>query len=166
MVSQLTKILTPASDLDIAVLGVPEDAADHPTEVYLKLAERFRAEAARSGMATYVEAIVKAKVPIVKLDHARSGLSVDICINNDSGSRTGALIRRYVREYPPLRPLTLVLKLFLVSAFAFFHILFETSYYGESMQQICINVMLYRFRSAKYYDSSVSLHLYSQCEVL
>ena len=41
------------------------------------------------------------------MDHRFSGLSVDILVNNDSGLRTGASIRRLANDYPPLRPLTL-----------------------------------------------------------
>lgn len=107
--SQMTKILTPTSDLDIVVMGVPESKYD-PLEVYCTLAEKLK----ESTLVSYVEAITNAKVPIVKLDHRKSGISVDICINNDSGMRTGKLIRQFVKEYPPLRPLVLVLKMFLV----------------------------------------------------
>ena len=53
----------------------------------------------------------------VKFDHRRTGISVDICLNNDSGLHTGKLIKGFVRAYPPLRPLTLVLKMFLVRHF-------------------------------------------------
>jgi predicted nucleotidyltransferase len=107
--SQMTKILTPTSDLDLVVMGVVENKRDS-TEVYLQLAEKIK----DSGAVSYVEAIVNAKVPIVKLDHRKTGIAVDICINNDSGLRTGRLIRQFVREYPPLRPMVLVLKIFLV----------------------------------------------------
>lgn len=108
--SQMTKILTPTSDLDILVMNVPESKHD-PLEMYGLLAEKLK----DSSLVSYVEAITNAKVPIVKFDHRKSGISVDICINNDSGVRTGKLIRKFVREYPPLRPLVLVLKMFLVS---------------------------------------------------
>lgn len=110
--SQMTKILTPTSDLDVAVLNVPMDNVDSVgmTDALTKLADDIKNE---DGFATYVEAITHAKVPIVKLDHSASGISVDICINNDSGLRTGAMIRKLVREFPPLRPLTIVLKIFL-----------------------------------------------------
>ncbi len=109
--SQMTKILTPTSDLDIAVLEVPEGEKFDIAEVLLELAEKFR----ESTLVSYCEAIVNAKVPIVKLDHTASGISVDICINNDSGLKTGKIVRKLVRDYPPLRPLTIVLKIFLVS---------------------------------------------------
>jgi non-canonical poly(A) RNA polymerase PAPD5/7 len=108
--SQMTKILTPTSDLDIVVMGVPENKHDS-SAIYFTLAEKIR----ESNLVSYVESITNAKVPIVKLDHKKTGIAVDICINNDSGLRTGKLIRRFVREYPPLRPLVLVLKIFLVS---------------------------------------------------
>ena len=56
----------------------------------------------------------------MKLDHKRSGISVDVCINNSSGLSTGKLVRGFVRDYPPLRPLTIVLKIFLVNFSTFF----------------------------------------------
>jgi DNA polymerase sigma len=48
------------------------------------------------------------------MDHRRTGISIDILFNNSSGFETGKLIKRHVREYPALRPLTIVLKVFLV----------------------------------------------------
>jgi DNA polymerase sigma len=108
--SQMTKILTPTSDLDLVAVGVP--SRGDSSQPYMLLAEALKS----SGIVSYVEAIVNAKVPIVKLDHKLSGISVDICINNDSGLRTGKMIRRFVRQFPPLRPMVLVLKLFLVSS--------------------------------------------------
>jgi non-canonical poly(A) RNA polymerase PAPD5/7 len=108
--SQMTKILTPTSDLDIAVLDVPMKNNEEMADILTLLAEKIKSD---DGFATYVEAITHAKVPIVKLDHRQSGISIDICVNNDSGLRTGAMIRKLVREFPPLRPLTIVLKVFL-----------------------------------------------------
>lgn len=122
--SQMTKILTPTSDLDILIMNVPESKHE-PLEMYNTLAEKLK----DSLLVSYVEAITNAKVPIVKFDHRKSGISVDICINNDSGVRTGKLIRKFVREYPPLRPLVLVLKMFLVSFPCYTDGLFKLSFY-------------------------------------
>ena len=130
--SQMTKILTPTSDLDIAVLDVPETNTDQAQLLSL-LASKFR----ESGIVSYVEAITHAKVPIVKLDHLKSKLSIDICINQDSGIKTGNLIRKFVREYPPLRPLVLVLKIFLVSLFLLYDI--------SSHNNIIFNELLIKF---------------------
>jgi non-canonical poly(A) RNA polymerase PAPD5/7 len=127
--SQLTRILTPTSDIDIAVLDVPVGdgvtVVDCLYEIALKLRE--------ADLITYVEVISSAKVPIVKFDHKRTGVAADICINNRTGidtgvllqygvveltgnsySRVGNIIRNYVVQFPPLRPLTMVLKMFLV----------------------------------------------------
>lgn len=108
--SQMTRILTPTSDLDIALLDVPEGENFDIQETLLTLATKFT----NSGLFSYCEAIVNAKVPIVKMDHISSGISLDVCINQDSGLKTGKIVRKLVRDYPPLRPLTIVLKVFLV----------------------------------------------------
>eukprot|EP01038_Epipyxis_sp_PR26KG_P013133 gene13133-17600_t len=110
--SQMTRILTPTSDLDIVILNVPmknQDDKDEMQNLLRTLAKRIE----DLHIASYVEAIVNAKVPIVKFDHRLTGIPIDICINNDSGLKTGKLMRKFVRDYPPLRPLTIVLKLFL-----------------------------------------------------
>jgi DNA polymerase sigma len=109
--SHLTSILIPTSDIDIAVLNVPMKETETPVDlvnslfVYLK--EKVKIH--------YIEAVVNARIPIVKYDHSESGLSVDICINHDSGLRTGEYMNKMMTVYPPLRPLTLILKIFLVS---------------------------------------------------
>ena len=105
--SQLTRILTPTSDLDLAILGVPEPKGSERSPLDV-LGDAIIAQ----GNVTYCEVIHSAKVPIVKLDH-KLGISVDICLNNDSGLHTGAYIKHMVDAFPPLRPLTMVLKVFL-----------------------------------------------------
>jgi non-canonical poly(A) RNA polymerase PAPD5/7 len=109
--SEMTKIITPTSDIDISVLGVQQEKDDNPTYLLLELVEKIK----ESGIASYVEAVTNAKFPIVKLDHLESKIAMDICINSDSGLKTGAMITKFLKEYPPLRPLTIVLKIFLVS---------------------------------------------------
>jgi DNA polymerase sigma len=83
--SQLTNILTPTSDLDLAILGVP--IQNDKTEV--NMLEILANKIQKEGNVTYVEVLRNAKVPIVKLDHKSSGISIDICINNSSGIDTG-----------------------------------------------------------------------------
>lgn len=69
----------------------------------------------KANIASYIEVIGQAKIPIVKMDHIESGISVDMLCNNSDGLKTAKLMKRFVREYPPLKPLTVVLKVFLVS---------------------------------------------------
>ena len=101
--SQLSKTLTPSSDLDLVIMNI--DVKD-PLRV---LAEHIR----KADIVSYLEVISSAKVPIVKFDHRDSGTSVDIVINNDDGLLTGKLIQKLSREFPPLRPLVVILKTFL-----------------------------------------------------
>jgi non-canonical poly(A) RNA polymerase PAPD5/7 len=106
--SQMTKILTPTSDVDIAVLNIEPDKKDVISTLY-GVADLF----AKNKVASYLEVISTAKVPIVKMDHASSGISVDICVNNSSGIDTGRFIRQHAEEFPPLRPMCIILKIFL-----------------------------------------------------
>jgi DNA polymerase sigma len=76
-----------------------------------KIADGIR----NANIASYLEVVESAKVPIVKFDHVTYGISVDIVYNNLSGLSTGKMMKKYVREYPPLRPLALFLKIFLVN---------------------------------------------------
>ena len=106
--SHLTGILTPSSDIDLAMLNVPI-VQDDALEPLFVLADSIR----EKRLASYCEVISNAKVPIVKLDHARTRIAVDICCNNDSGLETGNLMRSFARKFPAMRPLTMVLKVFL-----------------------------------------------------
>lgn len=104
--SQLTNILVPSSDLDVVVIN-DNDIAGDPL---LLLADAIR----ESSIANYLEVISNAKVPIIKLDHIASGVSIDILYNNTSGIETGKLVKAYAEKFPPVVPLTLVLKIFLM----------------------------------------------------
>jgi len=119
--SEATGILTRSSDLDLAVTIPPpssssieygEGSVDEEVmdgdKMRLKICSRLQ----RARVCSYLE-IINARVPIVKLDHAASGLGVDICVNNNSGVMAARLIRKYCSEYPVLRPLGIVLKVFL-----------------------------------------------------
>lgn len=108
--SQLTKMLTPSSDIDIALLDVPIESGQDTADILALLAGRIRAVIP----VTYLEVIITARVPIIKYDHKETGLSVDICINNDQGLKTGNMIQDFLKAYPVLLPMTLVLKTFLV----------------------------------------------------
>lgn len=107
--SEMTKILTPNSDLDLAVMNAGGDGVD---SLY-KLEEALLSK----GICSYLEVIANAKVPIVKLDHIASGISVDILCSNEYGMaafETGKIMKRFVSDYPALKPLTILLKIFLV----------------------------------------------------
>ncbi|CAD7704658.1 unnamed protein product [Ostreobium quekettii] len=56
--------------------------------------------------------IQHAKIPLLKFT-TEDGVMVDLSINDDSGPKAARYILEKVRQYPPLRPLALVLKAFL-----------------------------------------------------
>jgi non-canonical poly(A) RNA polymerase PAPD5/7 len=109
--SQLTEMIIPASDIDLAIVNVLQPIGMDLIELLTNLATKLKEHLQLS----YLEVIFNAKVPIIKLDQAETGLSVDICINNDQGIRTGQMMIQYAQEFPMLKPLMLVLKTFLVS---------------------------------------------------
>lgn len=104
--SELTGLCLPSSDLDLAVLGATERAP----ECLRRLAKCLR----QSGRVSNMEVIESAKVPIIKVVHVDGGVAADLSFNTVDGVTTGWLMRDLMVEFPPLRPLLLVLKHFLV----------------------------------------------------
>ena len=172
--SQLTRILTPTSDLDLAVVGVPvpilpirtttttsgyqnssnsnirngnsnnNDISEYEIAASRCVSELYDLDQAirQNKLAAYCEVIPNAKVPILKYDDKKSGISVDICVNNDSGLGTGKLIRQFVREYPPLRPLVMVLKVFLVSILCMYIIVYCFMVMVGYCSMLSLNVLM------------------------
>jgi non-canonical poly(A) RNA polymerase PAPD5/7 len=61
----------------------------------------------------YLEVIEHTRIPIVKCTHGPTNISVDISFDLPTGPKAAKLMRFYLKKYPPLRPLTMVLKQFL-----------------------------------------------------
>mmetsp|Transcript_11602 Transcript_11602/g.18594 ORF Transcript_11602/g.18594 Transcript_11602/m.18594 type:complete len:425 (-) Transcript_11602:233-1507(-) len=87
-------------------MGVPLDA--DKTQLY-RLAKAIRL----AGITEEVEVIAKARVPIIKFKDAASGLDVDISFNQSSGLDAIPYMHDEMESLPAVKPLTLVLKLFL-----------------------------------------------------
>ena len=64
-------------------------------------------------MATDIEVIDKARVPIIKFEEALSGYKFDISFNVANGPQAAGVVRDLMDRLPPMRPITLVLKIFL-----------------------------------------------------
>ncbi|CAN0434231.1 unnamed protein product, partial [Ectocarpus fasciculatus] len=60
-----------------------------------------------------VTVIRKARVPLVKFLHIRSGVQVDVCFDQVSGMKSGQAARDMMRQMQPVRPLVMVLKAFM-----------------------------------------------------
>jgi non-canonical poly(A) RNA polymerase PAPD5/7 len=59
------------------------------------------------------QVIGKAKVPIIKFEEVPSGLNFDVSFDVANGPQSAELVRSMVERLPAIRPLLLVLKIFL-----------------------------------------------------
>ncbi|KAG0276024.1 hypothetical protein BGZ95_008104 [Linnemannia exigua] len=101
-----TKLYLLGSDMDVVVV------LDGLKTVKLKtLARNIRT----SGFGLNVEAIIHAKVPIVKFRDARTGIPVDISFNQQDGFKTGAVVQQFMKGMPVLQPMVMLIKQFLKS---------------------------------------------------
>lgn len=75
---------------------------------------------------TNFEPVLKARVPVLKASYLPSyeesptisisgGIRIDICINQEGGLKTGQYLQLQSQFYPALVPLTILMKIFLVS---------------------------------------------------
>ncbi|OIW11533.1 hypothetical protein TanjilG_26899 [Lupinus angustifolius] len=101
-----TGLYLPTSDIDVVILkaGLPNPQ--------MGLNALSRALSQR-GIAKKIQVIGKARVPIIKFVEKRSGVSFDISFDIDSGPKAAEYIQEAVAKWPPLRPLCLILKVFL-----------------------------------------------------
>ncbi|KAF9571955.1 hypothetical protein EC968_010492 [Mortierella alpina] len=101
-----TQLYLPSSDLDIVVI---RDNEFNKNDLY-RLSRHLR----DSGVADDITVIAKARVPIVKFKETISKLPVDISFNVLSGMESASIVKRYLSEWPVLRPFTLLIKHFLM----------------------------------------------------
>lgn len=67
------------------------------------------------GDLIYSEVVENTTVPIIKFTHGPTRLSGDVCFNQDYGPMAADLVKRFMDAMPPLKPLTYVLKYFMVA---------------------------------------------------
>ncbi|KAL5511272.1 hypothetical protein ACEPAH_4487 [Sanghuangporus vaninii] len=103
-----TKLYLPQGDIDLVVKSRTLENADKVAALR-SLANIVR----RTGITDKVTLISKAKVPIIKFVTLYGRLAVDISINQSNGVRAGEMINRFIREFPALRALVLIVKSFL-----------------------------------------------------
>lgn len=96
-------LVLPLGDLDLC-LSIEGDV--DTIETLYKLARIFR------GLPAFVKKVevARARVPIVKLVFRKGNVHCDICVNNRNTLRSVRFIRKSIREYRALVPLTLVVK--------------------------------------------------------
>lgn len=103
--SQETKLYLPQGDLDLVV--VSRSMANLRTQSALRtMAACLR----RHNLATDVQVIAKAKVPIIKFVTTYARLKVDISLNHTNGLTTASYVNGWLHKWPHIRPLILVVK--------------------------------------------------------
>ncbi len=64
-------------------------------------------------MCAPAQIIAKAKVPIIKFQDIQSGVNFDISFDAANGPEAAEYVRALMQKLPPMRPLLLILKVFL-----------------------------------------------------
>lgn len=105
--SYATDLYLPGSDIDCVVNS---KRGDKEYRQYLYQLSRFLKQ---KKLATQVEVVSKARVPIVKFVEPESQLHVDVSFERNNGVEAAQIIREWLEEIPGMRELVLVVKQFL-----------------------------------------------------
>ncbi|KAM3343346.1 terminal nucleotidyltransferase 4B [Capsicum galapagoense] len=101
-----TGLYLPTSDVDLVILG----SEIRSPQIGLQALSRALSQ---KGVAKKIQVISKARVPIIKFVEKKSGISFDISFDLDNGPKAAEFIKDAMSSWPPLRPLCLILKVFL-----------------------------------------------------
>lgn len=96
----------PTSDIDAVIL---DSGCDDIPSGLKALAKSLL----RKGMAKNLQVISKARVPIIKFEEQPSGYNFDISFDVANGPEAAANVRDLMKRLPSMKPLVLVLKVFL-----------------------------------------------------
>lgn len=101
-----TGLYLPTSDIDVVIL---ESKVRTPQIGLLAISRALK----QRGIAKKIQVIAKARVPIIKFVEKQSGVSFDVSFDVYNGPKAADFIRDAVTRIPPLKPLCLILKIFL-----------------------------------------------------
>ncbi|BBN04554.1 non-canonical poly(A) RNA polymerase PAPD5/7 [Marchantia polymorpha subsp. ruderalis] len=101
-----TGLYLPTSDVDVVIL---ESGCQVPQDGLKALAKALN----RKNLVKNLQVIGKARVPIVKFVEADSNIPFDISFDVANGPEAADFIREAMINLPPLKPLCMVLKIFL-----------------------------------------------------
>ncbi|KAL5226391.1 hypothetical protein ABZP36_014656 [Zizania latifolia] len=101
-----TGLFLPTSDVDVVIF---DSRVKTPQVGLYALAKAL----SQKGVAKKIQVIAKARVPIVKFVERNSGISFDISFDMDGGPQAADFIKDYVKKFPALRHLCMILKVFL-----------------------------------------------------
>ncbi|XP_031120101.1 terminal nucleotidyltransferase 4B [Ipomoea triloba] len=101
-----TGLYLPSSDVDVVILG----SDIRSPQIGLHALSKALSQ---KGIAKKIQVIAKARVPIIKFVEKESCISFDISFDVQNGPKAAEFITDAVSKWPPLRPLCLILKIFL-----------------------------------------------------
>ena len=101
-----TGLYLPTSDLDAVILG--SGCTNIPAGL-----KALATSLARRALSRNMTVIAKARVPIVKFEEAESGYNFDVSFDVANGPEAAGNVRALMDSLPPMRPLVMVLKVFL-----------------------------------------------------
>lgn len=104
--SYATGLYLPSSDIDVCVMESPRDGSEEEME---ELATAIRSV---NGFARKVH-VIRARVGLVKIVSRYGNVQCDISFGRSNGPKNVPIILKYIKDYPALRPLLLVVKYFL-----------------------------------------------------
>ncbi|CDO91856.1 unnamed protein product [Kluyveromyces dobzhanskii CBS 2104] len=102
-----TDLYLPGSDIDCVVRSASGDKENR--NALYSLASFLK----RKDLATQVEVIAKARVPIIKFVEPESRIHIDVSFERTNGLEAARVIRAWLDEQPGLRELVLIVKQFL-----------------------------------------------------
>ena len=105
--SYATDLYLPGSDIDCVINSRMKDK-ENRNDLY-SLASHLK----HNNLATHVEVIAKARVPIIKFIEPHSQIHIDVSFERNNGLEAAKLIREWLSETPGLRELVLIIKQFL-----------------------------------------------------
>ncbi|KAI1423467.1 hypothetical protein F5Y12DRAFT_757100 [Xylaria sp. FL1777] len=114
--SFMSGLYLPTADMDIAICS--QDFIDGKAPIYDKkkflFHMRAHLEMHKVAFRNSVEAITKAKVPLLKYTDDYTGLKVDISFEKMDGYKAIDTFRKWKRQYPAMPPLVAIIKHFLL----------------------------------------------------
>ncbi|KAL7752706.1 hypothetical protein RI367_001708 [Sorochytrium milnesiophthora] len=101
-----TQLYLPHGDIDVVIM-------EQSTVNVKKQLGKLHREMLRDRLYTQAEFIWSARVPIIKVCSRKYGIPIDISMNQATGLSTAEFVKHQMELMPALRPLALVLKMFL-----------------------------------------------------
>lgn len=105
--SYACNLYLPGSDIDVVVIS-SDGRLEKKTYLY-----QLSRQLARSGMASNIETIAKARVPIIKFVDIPSKVHIDISFERENGLKAVDTIQRWIQLFPSIRSFAIVIKHFL-----------------------------------------------------